>query len=1107
MQNFTRSFGVIALLLCAFFAYGQGSTTASINGKVTDTSESLIGANILAVHLPTGTTYGNSTNIDGRYRMPNLRVGGPYTITVSYTGYEDYIKENVYLQLGQTLKIDAVLREASVELDGVEVVALRTDAFDGQRTGAETNVSEQEIAVLPQVSRAIGDFARLTPQATIREGNDGFSISLNGMNNRYNAIYLDGAVSNDVFGLSGSGTNGGQTGVSPISVDAVESFQIALAPFDVRLGGFAGGAINAVTRSGSNNVEASAYTFYRDEKLTGLEYGRPNFLDYRDEVFAETGVRPSLEDYKNNFRLDDFTAVTTGFRIGAPIIKDKFFFFVNAEIQRDETPRPFNVNDYTGASSPEKLEELTQYIQSLGYEPGTYTRNRAFLDSEKITARLDYNINRDHKLSFRHGYTRARNLEGNQSNSRNINYLNRSEYFESTTNTSALELNSVFGSNMANNLKIGFTAVRDDRDPYQGGTQRDERDNPNYFPTVQINDGAGRINFGAEPFSSANLLEQDVLTITDNFEIYKGRHNITLGTHNEFYRINNLFIPFNYGNYRFGNVDDFLNDSLPSQYSRNFSLRDDVTGDGSAAGVVFNAGQFGLYVQDEYQATDRLRITLGLRADVPFFGDTPVNEDFNQRTIPMLDSAGYDLRGANVGEFINPQIAFSPRLGFNLDLSADRNTTLRGGVGVFTSRIPLVWPGGAYNNNGLNQGDIFLRAPGDEVPAFNPQWDDQSRGDTDPNNPMPGGNVDLFAEDLKLPRFLKANIALDQRLPWGMIGNLDLIFNKTLSNVAYQNVNQSEARGRLAGSPDDRPVYGADNIDETYGRIILGYNTSEGYSYNTTVSLTKPFDNGFRGMVAYSYGDSYAVFDGTSSQNSSQWRGLYSIGGRNFDQPLTRSDFSQGSRVIASLSYALDWNKEKSVRTTLSFFHESLQGEPYSYVYGDGGDLNDEDSREFNLIYIPASREEINLTDSGDRTAQQQWEALDDFIESDSYLSAHRGEYAERNSNRGPWAHVLDFKLLQDFVIVTDKKSHQLQLTFDIFNFTNLLNREWGRRSFVPGNFRLIDYVSKEDDGNGNFTPRFTFDAPADSDISFTDDSGIQSSRWQMQVGVRYTFK
>ena len=1078
------------LLLGTLNLFGQGATTASIVGIVEDTNEPLVGANVSAVHVPTGTLYGNSTNVDGYYRISNMRVGGPYTITISYTGYEDFKKSNVFLALGQSLNISPTLTETAVELEGVEVIADRLDIFDGNRTGAETNISEEQIQVLPTVARAVGDFARLTPQATIREGNDGFEISLNGSNNRYNAIYIDGTVNNDVFGLAGSGTNGGQTGVSPISVDAIESFQIALAPFDVRLGGFSGGAINAITRSGSNNVEASVYTYFRNQALAGKT--------------------PTDNDDVERTRLEDFSGSTTGFRIGGPLIENKLFYFVNAEIQRDETPLPFDIADYDGDSNLDTLNLLADKIRSFGYEPGGFLNNQGFLNSDKITAKVDYNLSRNNRLSFRYGYVGARNLENLQSNSRTINFQNRAEYFNSKTHNFAFELNSMFGDNMANNLKIGYTGVRDDRDPYQGdGDQADETDNPNYFPTVNINDGSGTIRFGAEPFSTANQLDQDVITLTNNFEIYSGRHNITIGTHNEFYRVYNLFIAFNYGEYEFANVRDFLTDQAPIDYFRIYSLRDNVTGDGSTAGVTFNAGQLGLYAQDEFQATELFKVTLGLRADIPFYGDTPENEQFN-RDIGVFEEVGYDLRGARFGDFIKPQVMFSPRVGFNWDLTGAQTTQLRGGVGVFTSRAPLVWVGGAYNNNGLSQGLNFDNS------VFNPVWNAQQPGNIDPTAPVTsGGNVDLFAEDFKLPQVLKFNIALDQKLPGGIIGNLDFIYNKTLRDVAYQNLNVGPAIGNLEGTPDDRPVFNRrDEVNDDYGRVILGYNTDEGYAYNITGSLTKPFENGFFGTVAYSYGDAYKVFDGTSSQNSSQWRGLNSVGGRNFDQPLTRSDFSQGSRIIGALSYAFKWNQQGNLKTTVSLFHESIEGRPFSYIYNDGGRLNNEDSRERNLIYIPASESDIILVDDGDRTAAQQWAELDEFIEANEYLRENRGSYAERNATRAPWQNVLDFKLLQDFSFFTaNGKEHTMQLSLDVFNFSNLINSNWGRRYFVPSQFELLNFEGFEDDPATEkveeFRPTFTFDGVDDNDpgSNFIDDAGIQSSRWQMQVGVRYIFK
>jgi len=372
-----------------------------------------------------------------------------------------------------------------------------------------------------------------------------------------------------------------------------------------------------------------------------------------------------------------------------------------------------------------------------------------------------------------------------------------------------------------------------------------------------------------------------------------------------------------------------------------------------------------------------------------------------------------------------------------------------------------------------------------------------------------GGNIDIFAEDFKLPQVLKMNVALDQKLPWGMIGNLDFIYNKTLQDVAYQNINVGQPVGNLQGGPDDRPVFNRrDEVNDNYGRVILGYNTQEGSAFNATASLTKPFDNGFYGMVAYSYGDSYKVFDGTSSQNSSQWRGLASIGGRNFDQQLSRSDFSQGSRVIAQLAYGFDWNAGKNVRTTFSLFHESIQGQSYSYGYGDGDDLKNEAGRNRELIYIPAQQSDINLVDDGDRSADAQWRELDEFISNDPYSSENRGGYAERNSNRAPWQNVMDFKILQDFTLYTGEKSHQMQLSFDIFNFTNLINKDWGRRRRVSSYYNLIEFDGFADDPattDFEYIPEFTFGGV--DDVSFIDDAGIQSSRWQMQIGLRYTFK
>ncbi len=1054
---------------------GQGSTSSSMSGKVIDqeTKEGLVATDVIVTHIPSGTVYGVSTDLEGFFRIPGMRVGGPYKVEISYVGYEAFVNEGIYLTLGQNYKVDAMLSTSSVGLE--EVLVTADGLFDGNKTGAETVINEEQINTLPTVSRSIGDFTRLTPQSRTSEGNDGFELSFAGQNNRYNSIYIDGAVSNDVFGLAGSGTNGGQTGVSPISLDAIEQFQVNLAPFDVRQGGFGGAAINAITRSGNNNVEGSAYYFFRNQSLAG----------------KTPTDNPDVE----RERLNDFTAQTFGARIGGPIIPNKLFYFANVEFQRDETPLPFDFADYRGDSDAATITQLENKLRDqYGYDPGTFTDNERFLNSEKYTLRLDYNLNQKNKLSFKASHVHADNLEGVQSNPFNLRFLNSSEAFDSRTTTLSAELNTIFNQNLSNNLTVGFTAVRDDRDP--SGSD---------FPYVLIEDGSAEITFGSERFSTANLLNQNILTITNNLQLYKGNHTFTFGTHNEFYQMDNLFIAFNYGSYEFGSLETFLNDGNSDFFIRNYSLVDNLSGDESAAIASFNAGQVGLYFQDEIQVNDNFKFTAGLRLDLPFYDDTPQNDTFNINTIPLLEAEGYDLMGAEVGRFIEPQLQISPRIGFNWDIKGDNRSQLRGGAGIFTSRAPLVWAGGAFNNYGQNVGTALRFG---DLP-FNPDPFGQVPGDINPDEAPQSGSVDLFAADFKLPQFLKLNLALDQKLGNYYTLQLDGLFNKTIQNVAYQNLNLKRATSFLTGTPDDRPIFDRrDEVDPTYSRILLAYNTNKGYAYNLSANLIANYPNNWYASAAYSYGDSYSVFDGTSSQNSSQWRGLHTIRGRNYDQQLTRSDFSAGHRFIAGLSKRFEYSDKAA--TTITLFHEVQQGRPFSYIYNDGGNLNNEDSRERALIYIPESRDEIILIDDGDLSADAQWNLLNAYIENDSYLSKNRGEYAERNSSRQPWTNVMDLKLIQDFTVEAGGKDHTLQLTLDIFNFTNLLNKDWGRRYFVGsfGNFELLDFEGYED---GTNNPTYTFnpnrlESTLQGPDGLIDDNGIQSSRWQMQLGIRYIF-
>ena len=1072
----------VALFVTAF-AFSQGVTTSSLGGKVTDaTGEPLLGASVVAVHVPSGTTYGAAADFDGYYRISGMRSGGPYRITFSYVGFNDDVKEGVYLNLGSTERISSQLQESATALEEVVITAVSGGVFGANKTGAETNISQRQVATIPAASRSLADFVRLTPQAQLTEGDDGFSVSLAGQNNRYNAIYIDGAVNNDVFGLADSGTNGGQTGVNPLSVDAIETFQINIAPFDVRQSGFSGGSINAVTRSGSNEFEGSAYYFTRGESLAG-----------------KTPV-DLVGDGESREKLAEFSANTYGVRLGGPLIKDKLFFFVNYERAENEIPQPFNFSNYTGRSSEADLASLSSFLQSTyGYNPGIFDNNTRTLESNTLVAKMDWNINENHNLSLRHSYVGAENLEARNSGNRNIGFINGSEFFEAKTNSTALELNSRFGNKFSNNLVIGYTAVRDDRDPFGDP-----------FPTVDIQDGDGTISFGSEPFSTANLLNTDYLTINNNFNIYTGRHTITLGANMEFANVKNLFFAFNYGDYTFEDqfddngvllstgLNQFLTGQDADVYQHGYSLvGNGAVGDESAGSADFKTEQYGFYAQDEIDVTDNFRVSLGARIDIPVWKGGPVNEDFNTRTIGLLEAAGKDLQGATVGQQVSNAV-FSPRLGFNWDVNGDRTTQVRGGLGVFTSRLPLVWPGGTYNNNGVTGGFNFeFGQP--FVADINNQFEDPA-----PGSGGLGGNIDLVASNFKLPQVMKYNIAVDQKLPWwGLVASAEFLYTDVITDIYYENLNLGGPTGFYQGA-DNRPFYDRRaEIDDTYGRVILASNTGGGDATNVTFTLTKPYENGFAGSISYTYGESNKIFDGTSSQNSSQWRNILTVNGKNSPNlPVTRSDFAIGNRIVANASYRLNWND--NIASTISLFYTGFQGQPYSFSYREGRDLLNDDSRDNALIYIPRNSAEIQF--SGDEAEQAaQWAQLDNFISSIDYLDENRGGYAERNAIRGPWSHIVDLKFLQDFKVNFGNKNHTFQFSADIFNFTNLLNKEWGKLKFVRSEVSPLTTVSTGD------VPTFSInqgvmDDAGNPDFEELDDAGIQSSRWQMQLGLRYIF-
>ncbi|MEM1137204.1 MAG: TonB-dependent receptor [Bacteroidota bacterium] len=1107
MKHFLR-----LLLFAAFFpffqsaVFAQGATTSRMTGSVISDEGILPGATVIATHTPTGSKFGAITNAEGRFTINNMNVGGPYTVQASFIGYQEFRQEGIYLTLGQTFQLKIEISQTAQELEIVEVLASPGDVFDGNRTGAETFVSKKAINELPTANRGLNDFTRLTPQASVgnSQASNSGGISFAGVNNRFNSIFIDGAVNNDVFGLANSGTNGGQAGISPISPDALEQIQVVLAPYDVTLGGFAGGGINAVTRSGTNTFEGSAYYFTRNENLSGKT--------------------PTDDPTVERTKLAPFTARTYGFRLGGPIIKNKLFFFTNVELQRDEEPRPFIPEDYEGNSSVQDLERLADYVRTTyNYEPGGFLNNAQTTEATRILAKLDWNINENHKLSVRHSYVGGETKIFPRPNSRRVIFDNAGYIFPSTTNSFAAELKSSFGINASNSLIIGATTVRDDRDILGSP-----------FPQLELDDGNGAdIIIGTDNFSYSNIVFQDVFTLTNNFNLYKGKHTFTFGTHNEFFRIQNLFTIFSTPRYLYffdglnrftGNFrDDDGNVILQDADLILFGHEAQAPGqdgirlgdDAENLGPTFNAMQLAFYAQDEIQFSDRFKLTAGLRFDIPIFLEDPPlnNTGFNDTTVAKIEQF-YDLKGARASNTPNTQILLSPRIGFNWDITGNKKTQLRGGIGIFTSRVPWVWPGGMYIRNGLNSKFNDPIGVGEQEFYAEPQeWLDNIADISQ----EPGGDVDLFVEDFKYPQVFRTSLGVDQKLPWGLVGSAEFMYTKTLNNIDVKSVNLKPSVGNLEGA-DQRPVFDREDLIETapnsranYTAITLVDNTNKGFTWNFTASIAKPFENGLTASLAYSFTRAEALIDGTGFINNTNWENLLSINGNN-NAPVTRSFFDVGSRVVGAISYRKEYLNHFA--TSVSLFYSGQSGQPYSYVYNDEGRLTNQLEESTNLIYVPANQSEILLIDQLDddgnvvKTAAQQWAELDAFIANDEHLSDRRGQYAERNMSRTPFESILDLKILQDFYIEAGSGTrHTLQVSLDIFNFSNFLNKDWGRRYFVGDNaFQLIDFEGFVGEGTDNPTrqPTFTFNDPGEPyDIV---QSGIYSARWSAQLGLRYSF-
>ena len=1025
----------LAFILQAQLVLAQGATTAALTGAIRDQGgTALPGATVIAVHTPTNTQYVATTNADGFYNIQNMRVGGPYTIRTSYVGYQEQTVEGVSLALGKTARVDFTLSESARQLGEVEITGARNDIFNQDRTGAATNVSREQLEKLPTLSRSLQDFTRLTPQAS---GN-----SIAGTNNRFNNITIDGAVNNDVFGLSGSGTPGGQAGTQPISLDAIQEIQVVVAPYDVKLGNFTGGGINAVTRSGSNKFSGSIYGFGRNESTIGKAVEGPRV------------------------KADEFSNYQYGIRVGGPIIKDKLFFFTNYDATRITEPLRFAPGSSESQIPVSAAQQLADFVRdTYGYDVGTFGNIERKTESDKFFIRFDWNITNNHQLTLRHNYVDA--FDDNISRSRSfIRFGNNAYQFNSTTNSSVLELNSRISNSLSNNLIVGYSRIRENRETQ--GT---------LFPQVTIADPVGTFEFGSQRSSTANELDQDIFEFTDNLSYIVDRHNFTFGTHNEFFSFRNLFINNANGRWDFRSLNDFFNNRA-ARVRATYSLSDNPR-----PAAEFDAMQLGFYLQDEYTASERLKLTLGLRLDIPVFPDKPAE---NTKLESDFSSIFPDLETdrAPSGELL-----WAPRFGFNFTPTDERSFQIRGGTGVFTGRVPFVWLSNQFTNTGTILGTVDVRNPQSFIPDPSQQ---QTAGP-----PVRTVEVNVIKDDFKIPQVWRSNLAIDYTLPWEVAATLEGIYSKTLNDVVYRDLNLVQPTGTLPGA-DNRETYPSQRrINPDYTNVILLDNTNEGYRYSITGQLRKDFTSGIQTSVAYTYGKSKDVNSGTSSTALSNYEFNQIVNGPN-DPPLAFSRFDVRHRIIGTGGYTFQWGN--NFATGLSLFYQGQSGLPFTYLYN--GDLNRDGNFANDLLYVPRSQSEINFvpfTSGGTTfTPDQQWAALDAFIANDSYLKDRRGQYVERNAARMPWTHQFDVRLLQDVYINAGDQKHTFQITFDVFNVGNLINKDWGRQYFVSNSANeLIRFAGFNAAGE----PTFTFN-PNNQAYNIAQFD----SRWQGQLGVRYIF-
>ncbi len=1063
--------------------FAQGITTASMSGVVTDEQGNvLVGANVVAEHVPSGTRYGASTRDNGQFNIYNMRIGGPYRVTASYIGYRDQVQDNIFLNLGQDSDVDFRLSEEAVAGQEVTVVGEVDDVLNSGRTGAATYINSDQVAELPSIKRSTRDLTRLDPRS---DGN----FSFGGKNWLYNNISLDGSYFNNPFGLDDPAP-GGQANAEPVPFEAVEQVQVSIAPFDVREGGFTGAGINTVTKSGTNNLQGSVYSFIRNESLLGGKVGDVDIFN------------PNL------------TFNQSGFTLSGALIPNKLFFFINGELERRDddgtagwVPLGSSREGLTSRVDAAILQRISDRMKQVyNYDTGPFEDYIHATDNNKFLAKLDWNINENNNVTLRYNYldsfreqgphpfVLSFNNTGRGPNESSLPFRNSGYRINNDLNSFALEWNNR-GSRHANRFFASYNRFRDFREPFSED-----------FPTIEIGEnGLTYTTVGHEPFSIHNILDQDVLQITNNFSLYSGKHVFTFGTNFEYFSFFNSFNIFRHGVFflpafipigsTFSSLDEFFDMTDPN--SPNFKDFRAMIGSGPFKGENINVGQFALYAQDEYQVNRQFNLTYGLRVDFPLYFTDPVPNPFSTG-LNALDEDG-NPETVDQANLPGATPLFSPRVGFNYDFTGDRSTQLRGGTGIFTGRIPFVWIGNVISNPGANP-NLYPAIPESQIPADHRTSDDAVL--------QQSFDLNAMDPDFKWPQVWTTNLAVDKLFGNGLLGTLEFIYSKDINAIFMRNADLVRPVRTLR---DGRPFYGGAgnnelNPDGGAGIYVID-NSNKGYNYSISAQLRKNFDFGLNASVGYTFLQAKNLFRSTEIA-SVLWQGNPASGDPNKPE-LGFSEFGNRHRFVSGATYSKQWSP--NARTHLGLVlevaeggrHTAAGGNRFSFIYG--GDVNG-DGQVNDLIFIPENQSQINLAPITDGqgnvvvSAAEQWNRLNAFIEQDKYLKNHRGEIAERFGLINDWFANLDLRVLQDISFNIGPKTHTLQLNFDILNVLNLVNSGWGVRKIAnPAALSPLQLVGF--DGSGE--PIFNFTGPTET---FVDDPSV-NSRWQIQLGLKYFFQ